>query len=367
MGLLKFFSSLRLTVACLILWVILIFVATLAQVQLGIFFAKKIFFESWIVFWPVTSMIKLPVFPGGFLIGSVVLINLIAAHFTRFKWTWQKSGIWLVHTGLILLLIGGGLTSLLGVEMQLSLSEGQQKNYAQRLDAWELAVISSVDSGQDEVVAIPQTWLEKPGIIAHPKLPFQLKILAYFPNTSLRMGAGAATQGIGRQVQAVSAPLNTQEVGFNTPSTYVEVFEGGKSHGVWLLSSGLGAAQEIFVGGKGYRLSLRNRRHYFSFNVKLLDFKHDVYLGTQIPKNFSSSVEVMDKIGRETHLISMNQPLRYEGFTFYQASFADNDKTSIFQVVRNEAWWLPYVSCTLIFLGLFFHMGLMMWRGLKRG
>ena len=30
----------------------------------------------------------------------------------------------------------------------------------------------------------------------------------------------------------------------------------------------------------------------------------------------------------------MNHPLRYKGYTFYQASFANNDLTSIFQVVK---------------------------------
>jgi cytochrome c biogenesis protein ResB len=48
----------------------------------------------------------------------------------------------------------------------------------------------------------------------------------------------------------------------------------------------------------------------------------------------------------------MNNPLRYGGLTFYQASFANDDKTTILQVVRNPNWVLPYIACTLVSLGL---------------
>jgi hypothetical protein len=48
----------------------------------------------------------------------------------------------------------------------------------------------------------------------------------------------------------------------------------------------------------------------------------------------------------------MNDPLRYRGFTFYQAGFDKNDKTTILQVVRNPAMLLPYIACGLVALGL---------------
>ena len=44
----------------------------------------------------------------------------------------------------------------------------------------------------------------------------------------------------------------------------------------------------------------------------------------------------------------MNQPLRYEGKAFYQASFGKGDTLSILQVVENPGWLLPYVSCVLV-------------------
>ena len=56
-------------------------------------------------------------------------------------------------------------------------------------------------------------------------------------------------------------------------------------------------------------------------------------------------------------LIYMNQPLRYDGKAFYQASFGKGDTLSILQVVENPGWLLPYISCVLVALGLLIHFG----------
>ncbi len=65
-------------------------------------------------------------------------------------------------------------------------------------------------------------------------------------------------------------------------------------------------------------------------------------------------------------LIYMNQPLRYAGKTFYQASFGKNDTLSILQVVANPGWLLPYISCVLVTLGLLVHFGISLSRWLRR-
>ena len=62
----------------------------------------------------------------------------------------------------------------------------------------------------------------------------------------------------------------------------------------------------------------------------------------------------------------MNQPLRYEGLTFYQASYGEAGRLSILQVVRNPGWLLPYISCGLAALGLLLHFGLKLRRSWKQ-
>jgi hypothetical protein len=52
--------------------------------------------------------------------------------------------------------------------------------------------------------------------------------------------------------------------------------------------------------------------------------------------------------------ILMNQPLRYQGETFYQASVIGSNGT-VLQVVRNPGWLLPYISCIMVGLGMLIH------------
>ncbi len=103
----SFFSSLRLTIVCLGLAAVLVFAGTLAQVRLGLYAVQSEFFRSFFVYWtPGGGHWKIPVFPGGWSIGLVLLVNLLAAHIQRFHFSRRKIGLLLVHAGLILLLAG---------------------------------------------------------------------------------------------------------------------------------------------------------------------------------------------------------------------------------------------------------------------
>src|SRR5436189_5676020 len=121
-------TSLKLTIMCLAAAMALIFAGTLAQVHLGIHEAQQRYFQSFFVWWPPEGRgFKIPIFPGGHLIGAVLLINLIAAHAKRFRWTWRKLGIHLTHAGLIIMLAGGLFTDLFRVESHVRPARGHTK------------------------------------------------------------------------------------------------------------------------------------------------------------------------------------------------------------------------------------------------
>jgi cytochrome c biogenesis factor len=118
---LSIFTSLRLTVVCLVAALVLVLAGTLAQVDLGLYAAQSKFFRSFFVYWtPAGSGLKIPVLPGGWLIGLVLLVNLLSAHIKRFRFTPKKYGIILIHAGLIFLLAGQFLTELFQVESTMS-------------------------------------------------------------------------------------------------------------------------------------------------------------------------------------------------------------------------------------------------------
>ena len=99
--LLRFAASLRLTIACLGLAMILILAGTFAQVNLGLFAAQELYFRSLLV-WIDLGGWRVPILPGGHLLGGVLVVNLLAAHITRFRKTFAKLGIHIIHAATLM-------------------------------------------------------------------------------------------------------------------------------------------------------------------------------------------------------------------------------------------------------------------------
>ena len=359
---LRILSSLRLTVVCLGFGMMLVFLGTLAQVHLGIHAVQARYFQSLLIFWsPPGAGWQIPILPGGYLVGTVLLVNLIAAHAVRFQLTKKKLGIIMLHLGVILLLIGQLLTGLFARETQMRIDEGQTAGYSEAPREVELAVIDKTDPNFDQVVAIPESVLARGGTIQNPTLPFTLKIRQFMGNAHLAMRSqvpqappSLATTGFGPNIAVAPAPRTVKDDERDLSAAYVEVDGVAGSLGTWLVSNAIPEPQSFIVQDKTYQLVMRQRRFYKQFALTLLDFAHDRYAGTDIPKNFSSRVRLVDLERNENRevLISMNDPLRYRGFTFYQSGFDNNDQTTILQVVKNPAMLLPYIACGLVALGL---------------
>lgn len=357
----NFFTSLRLTVVCLAFGMLLVLLGTLAQVDMGLYQVQHEFFRSFIVYWgPKGADWKIPILPGGYLVGGVLLINLTAAHFSRFRFSRDKIGIWMVHFGLILLLVGQLLTDLLATESSLHMREGETKDYSVADREVELAVIDPSDPQTDKVVAIPQALLARRKEIQHPALPFTVRVKNYFPNSIVENRAtsnaapAAASQGIGPLATVRELPQVTVTDRRDIPSAVLEFVTSKGSLGTWLVSEYIDQLQPVKIDSKEYQVTLRPRRLYKPFSMQLVDFRHDVYPGTEIPKNFSSRVLLKRPNTGENRevLIYMNNPLRYAGETFYQASFDTDNQGTVLQVVHNPGWLTPYFSTLLVGVGL---------------
>ena len=391
----RFLASLRLTVVLLVLGLILIFLGTLVQEPLGLYLAQDRFFHSVFVdlaamkaavkkglqmvgvYLPPSTALEvmrapyIPVYPGGYLLGGMLVISLIAAHFARFKFTKKKLGIFLTHLGLILLLIGQLFTDVLSTESAMRMAEGETKNYSQDFHENELVVIDTADSGQDKVVAIPERRVAQQNEIRHEALPVTVRVLKFWQNASLFSSAApqaepvGATQGIGVGAYLQPLPPVTSMEERNLPAALLEFIGPAGSLGKWLVSSQTSAKQEFSVGGHSYRIAMRFTRHYKDFSLKLLEFRHEKYRGTEIPRDFRSRVVIDNpRTGENREVdIYMNNPLRYGGLTFYQAGFDENNdrlvnKVTILQVVKNPGWLGPYLACGIMTLGLVIQFGI---------
>src|SRR5258708_21932731 len=136
-------------------------------------------------FTPACNYPKISVFSQGLSGGGMLLVNLIAAHLARFKFTWKKAGILVLHAGVILLLLGQLLTSLFQVESQMRLDQGETKNYSLSYYHNELAVIETSAPDFDQVISIPDSQLYKGHKIGLPADSLEVGIDEYFINSAL--------------------------------------------------------------------------------------------------------------------------------------------------------------------------------------
>jgi len=368
------FSSLKLTVVCLIVGCVLVFWGTLAQVHIGLYKAQNEFFRSFFIYWqPGNSGFKIPVFPGGYLLGTVLLINLLAAHLRFYQPGKRKIGIMLIHLGVMLLLVGQMLTDALSRESAMHLRIGQTKDYSEAQRDYELAVTDVTDKHNEKVLAVPgnlivpHQGIDTSALFTPNDSSFGMIAHTYYANSELSEKPADGfepihtTGGFGDGFYWRELPRETAMERVDMPSAIVEI-TGSKiapGPGTFLVSAYFEQPQHFTWQGRSYEIALRPTRYYMPFSVSLLEFHHDDYPGSDIPRNFSSRVRVQN---HETHedrevLIYMNNPLRYSGLTFYQASYDPDDGGSILQVVRNPGWLTPYLSCLLVGLGLVVQFG----------
>ena len=501
--LLKPLAGLRLTVALMAFSMLLIFCATWAQIDKGIWAIVTEYFRSFVVWVPFQVFLPrdmnvpggLPI-PGGYVLGPLLLLNLLAAHATRFRmkaegerrifglcllafgvallvafhvmggprellvWvtedSWlpkilaiilagicriliritehpwlpqtirttllygmvyapmlaavyvlfaKRSGIILIHGAMILLIVGEAITGNLAIESQMPIYEGQTINWTHDIREVELAVMQHDDSNTHTVHAIPASRLVKAARSDDKDInvgPLQVRVEQYFTNSEMmpRTVPVDGMNGLGRIFEVKSARpvtgVGEQQVDY--PAAVVSVWRDNAMLGRWLLSphfnprmiafllqrnpaqarQAIGAfwpgdqvttvPQSFRVGDQTFELALRFRRHYKPYQVQLTDFKHDLYTGTQVPKNFSSDIRLIDPSRSEDRnvLIYMNHPLRYRGETFFQSGWLGDDFGTILQVVDNPGWQIPYIACILGGLGLLIHFGLHLWEFLQK-
>jgi hypothetical protein len=271
--------------------ILLVFFGTIAQVNEGLYDAQHRWFRSFFVWWsPAGANWKIPMFPGGYLVGTVLLANLIAAHINRFQLSWKKLGIHIIHGGIIVLLAGQLATDMFSKEMQMSFAEGESRNYSVDARASELVFMTDGPSpDQDKVVAVPDGLMKVGREIRHPELPVTVRVKEWFVNSDVRQRAPmvdtnppSATAGHGPNVTLIPFPETKKMDERNLPAAIVELKGPQGSLGTWLLHAKL-REQEVPVGDKIWRMGFRFEREYHPFTVRLEKTTHEIYRGTGSP------------------------------------------------------------------------------------
>lgn len=135
-----------------------------------------------------------------------------------------------------------------------------------------------------------------------------------------------------------------------TPLTVSAVKLRYKDQDHWIL---LNDTLRLFTENTGYFVSYINKRIELGFSILLKEFIKQNYAGTNKAMTYKSLVEIP---GNGSHEITMNEPLNWQGLTFYQASFQEDQfgqpVSSVFSVNYDPGRVLKYFGSLIMSIGI---------------
>lgn len=149
-------------------------------------------------------------------------------------------------------------------------------------------------------------------------------------------------------------PHSREEIRFtkapaSTPVTTQAAKFTFKDQTYWIGSDSI---LKLYTEDKMYIVSYGRRQIELAFPLRLANFRIGFDPGTQKAASYESEVDVP---GHGTVTISMNEPLKWQGYTFYQSSFEKNERgeptMSILSVNHDPGRWVKYFGSFLIVLG----------------
>jgi hypothetical protein len=129
---------------------------------------------------------------------------------------------------------------------------------------------------------------------------------------------------------------------------------GEKPETAWLLEN---RARTMNVGGTPVTVAFGKNRLMLPFKIFLQKFTMGTDPGTSKAATYESDVTVRDRVNGVDKVakISMNEPLKYGGYYFYQASYQMEEgrpPVSVFSVNYDPGRWLKYLGAIVMVLGI---------------
>ena len=359
------------TITFLLLF-LLTWLATLEQIDFGLYPTLNKYF-SWKTPWLIPDMTpeingkKLPfILPGGYYVCAVLLVNMILGGIVRIRKGWKQAGNLISHFGIVFMLIGGGVGYHFSERGNMAVYEGDSSDTAEAYSEWVVEVAEVKGKSAEKFHVIRGDYLTglaggKSRIFDFKGIPFSLEVTNYLVNAVPTNQLEAAP----RNAELVTDGYYLQEAAGNTESErniagcYARViFKDGEKSQPFILT---GAAFHPFTvrdGERVFLVDMRKRLWPMPFEVKLDTFIAKFHPGTARPAKFVSDVRRVEN-GQEAKVrIQMNEPMRYEGYTFFQASYGPpgaqpGDKMySVFEIVKNPADHWPEYSLYVVAFGM---------------
>jgi len=344
--------SLRMVVACLAILMVLVFWGTLYQVRFGLFAAQEKFFYSWIFL--QFGWIPLP---GAQLVLAILFVNLVASMLFRFRFGWRQTGIILIHLGLMLLLAGGWYTHQFGEESFLALVEGEGSNVSSDYRMWELS-LSKSNEVEREITAFDTKGTSAGTIFRAESYGLEIEAGIYHSNCRAFQGGESSNTVNASNITGFQPAERNKVPEEDVPGMICTVRDRAGGEADLLLFGGDPGPTLLETADGPVYFQLRRKRHPLPIFIHLVDFDRTYHTGSSTAKSFESRIEVhVGEVVREV-LVEMNKPLRFQGYTFFQASFQPLEsgaELSQFAVTRNFGRLIPYFATGFTVVGLAAH------------
>jgi hypothetical protein len=316
---------------------ILTVIGTVIQKNIGLYDAINHYFHSFIAwFGPIPT-------PGGLSLLGLIFISLSINFLFYSNWSWRKAGINLSHFGILILLFGGILTITTKKEGFMIIPEGEEKNY---FADYHERVVKIGDNILDF------SALEKGQLIEIEDISF--KILDKCDNCSARAPSGiyGNLQGLAVNMELYAIPSRINKEA-NFSGLVFEIIKPEENAGTYMIMEDISKNPII----KEQEIKLTRAKTQLPFSIALQDFRKIDYPGTFKAREFESDIIVQDNNTEWPVTISMNKPLRYKGYTFYQSSFDQNTQgeVTVLTAVENVGRIFPYLSTFIVLVGLLLH------------
>lgn len=331
----------------------LLIVGTVAQRPLGLYESQHRFFSTFIAWIGPVPL------PGGYTLIAVLALGLLSRFVFSSHWSLHKSGIILAHLGALLLLFGGLMTAITAREGYIVIAEGGQnavvEDYHDR--------VLTVTRNDDIIAVIPASRLKPGSDLEISDLPFRISVESYCRNCAPSPFNGEnrpPRRGPAAKIVMNEAPLEKSDEANHGAVTLRITGASAEQDGIYLLTEIMPITPVIEGTVNAYGLRFAHAETKLPFSFHLEDVIRHVHPGTDTPRAFESKLTVNDNGVTWPVEISMNHPLRYKGYTFYQSSYIRDDagEKTVLSAVWNAGRLFPYISTLIIAVGLILHIAL---------
>lgn len=325
---------------------------TIAQKYIGLYQATHIFFSDpliWLGFIPL---------PGLPILLTLMSLNLFCKLIFKSPWIIKNAGIILTHIAALLLLVGGLITALYSQEGYIDLPIHNSKNIMQDYHIRNL-VIS--DQNGNEILNLPHSQIKVGQNIKLDNKGVNIKILEYC--TNCKINARTVKDDEIYYSMAMHMTLTEDKPRLKNEENMAGLtfkMTGTHNDGVYVVLEHVNKIPVIETDENTYSIQITKQETQLPFSIELIDFTRDMHPGTQLAKAYASRVRITDGPSVWESEISMNQPLRYKGYTLFQSSFIpgqeQGDDISVLAVVHNAGRAFPYISGLTMCFGMLLHL-----------